>query len=183
MVFLSLWHSNIYSKSRLLTYELLTHLLTSVIDITIVTKKSCVWFTSMECIYTSNRYDLYQACNRSLKTFFLGLPNFGTLSAWQSTRLHVLCVPRTVNKIRFKKMMGYRSTVGRLTLDQLIGVRIPVPQPHETSWEDIWSTLLEDRRVLFFVYFCPRKTTDAAFSAESTSVFFCDRCSWLFILY
>ena len=24
--------------------------------------------------------------------------------------------------------MGYRSTVGRLTLDQLIGVRIPVPQ-------------------------------------------------------
>lgn len=25
--------------------------------------------------------------------------------------------------------MGYRSTVGRLTLDQLIGVRIPVPQP------------------------------------------------------
>lgn len=27
------------------------------------------------------------------------------------------------------KTLGYRSTVGRLTLDQLIGVRIPVPQP------------------------------------------------------
>lgn len=30
-----------------------------------------------------------------------------------------------------KKILGYRSTVGQLILDQSIGVRIPVPQPRE----------------------------------------------------
>ena len=32
---------------------------------------------------------------------------------------------------RRESALGYRSTVGRLTLDQLIGVRIPAPQSGE----------------------------------------------------
>jgi hypothetical protein len=31
------------------------------------------------------------------------------------------------------RSMGYRLMVGRLTLDQVVGVRIPVPQPHAAS--------------------------------------------------
>ncbi len=33
-------------------------------------------------------------------------------------------------------ILGYRLMVGRLTLDQVVGVRVPVPQPHAASLFD-----------------------------------------------
>ena len=68
-----------------------------------------------------------------------------------------------------KELMGCRSTVGRLTLDQLIGVRIPAPQPYEKACRANLSTLFRRKRVLFFVHFCLHKSTDQAIFEKSTA--------------
>ena len=46
--------------------------------------------------------------------------------------------------IAFVRIMGYRSTVGRLTLNQLIEVRILVPQPHGTAREAVSKDLAKN---------------------------------------
>jgi hypothetical protein len=50
-------------------------------------------------------------------------------------------------------ILGYRSTVGRLTLDQLIGVRIPAPQPYEMVYKASSSTLLHLKECCFLSIF------------------------------
>lgn len=59
--------------------------------------------------------------------------------------------------------MGYRSTVGRLTLDQLIGVRIPVPQPSKLAWEALQEVLVKSKSRLFFHRFIDGETADFLF--------------------
>ncbi len=64
-----------------------------------------------------------------------------------------------------------RPTVGHLTLDQIIGVRIPAPQPYKADCGADRSTLLEDKRVLFFCLFGLLKLTDLIVSVKSTAEF------------
>lgn len=58
------------------------------------------------------------------KSAFRALDNAPNLRYYKSHERQTACGSH---------LMGCRSTVGRLTLDQLIGVRIPAPQPHRTA--------------------------------------------------
>ncbi len=65
--------------------------------------------------------------------------------------------------IAFVEMMGYRSTVGQLILDQSIEVRILVPQPHEMAYRASSKGINEHLNQLFFCQFLDLKTTDFCF--------------------
>lgn len=48
--------------------------------------------------------------------------------------------------------LGYRPTVGHLTLDQVIGVRIPVPQSYDMVCRADRASFDFIKGVLFFVF-------------------------------
>ncbi len=66
-------------------------------------------------------------------------------------------------------LMGCRSTVGRLTLDQLIGVRIPAPQPLTTACEARREIVWKSKRQLFSLHEGDVRTTAFCFPPQPIS--------------